>query len=107
HQGLLALRDWLHPGDADLDGAVTAADYVIWRKHAGSAGDWRDGDFSGDGMVNNTDYTIWRSKFGLPAPGSGAGLTGAGVPEPQSCALLMLGIVIAASRRGNNLLRRR
>jgi hypothetical protein len=107
HQGLLALRDWLHPGDADLDGSVTAADYVLWRKHAGSAGDWRDGDFSGDGMVDNTDYNIWRANFGAPLPGSGAGLAGATVPEPQTCALVAMGMMTIATRRARNLMRRR
>ena len=32
-QGLAGLRNWLVPGDADLDGAVTSADYVLWRKN--------------------------------------------------------------------------
>ncbi len=100
HQGLLALRDWLHPGDADLDGSVTAADYVVWRKHAGSAGDWRDGDFSGDGTVDITDYNIWRANFGVTAPGSGAGISsGIVVPEPHTCILLALGNVVFAARR--------
>jgi hypothetical protein len=107
HQGLLALRDWLHPGDADLDGSVTAADYVVWRKNAGSAGDWRDGDFSGDGMVDTTDYNIWRTNFGAPIPGSGAGLAGATVPEPQACALFAMATITIVIRRARNLMRRR
>jgi len=46
NQGLTGLRNWLRPGDADLDGLVTAADYVIWRKNQGGSGDWRQGDFN-------------------------------------------------------------
>ncbi len=103
HQGLLALRDWLRPGDADLDGAVTAADYVLWRKHQGTAGDWRDGDFSGDGIVDGTDFDIWRAHFGETGPGSGSELTQSTVPEPQACVLLaiaMLGRGLTQRRRG-------
>ncbi len=106
-QGLIALRDWLVPGDADLDGAVTAADYVLWRKRQGSAGDWRDGDFSGNGMVDAADFDIWRANFGVTSPGSGSELVEANVPEPHACALLAMGILGLASKRIRNLTQRR
>jgi hypothetical protein len=107
HQGLVGLRDWLQTGDADLDGAVTGADYVIWRKHLNSLGGWRDGDFSGNGTVDMADLDIWRAHFGEPVPGSGASLTAANVPEPQTCALLAMGLVTIALRRARILMRRR
>jgi hypothetical protein len=101
HQGLAALRSWLLPGDADLDGAVTAADYVVWRSHAGTTGDWRSGDFNGDGMVNQDDYAIWRAHFGQSA-GSGSGLGTATVPEPSACLLLaMSGVLLSIQRRSS------
>ena len=99
HQGLLALRDWLRLGDADLDGAVTTADYALWRKHQGTSGDWRDGDFSGNGIVDSADYDIWRVHFGESVPGNGAALTGIIVPEPHTCALFVMAVSGIASRR--------
>ncbi len=97
HQGLAGLRDWLQMGDADLDGVVTGADYVIWRKHLNSPGGWRDGDFSGNGTVDMADYDIWRTNFGVAPPGSGAGLAEATVPEPQTFVLLALAAISLAS----------
>lgn len=60
------------PGDFNDDGAVDAADYVVWRKIDGSP----------DG------YDTWRAHFGETAPGSGAVLVGASVPEPPALVLL-------------------
>ena len=99
HQGLTGLRDWLVMGDADLDGAVTGADYVIWRKHLNSSGGWRDGDFSGNGTVDMADYAIWRANFGVASPGNVAGLlTNTSVPEPHTFTLLALASLVLASR---------
>ena len=88
------------PGDADLDGQVTAADYVIWRKNQGVSGaGWLQGNFNGDSAVDSTDYELWRANFGLPPLGSGAGsLAGATVPEPDSIALLALSSVLLGVR---------
>jgi autotransporter-associated beta strand protein len=67
----------LVPGDFNLDGAVDAADYIVWRKnHGGTNG-----------------YNEWRSNFGRTA-GSGAtalwappeGQSTSAVPEPASIA---------------------
>jgi hypothetical protein len=78
------------PGDYNNDGAVDAADYVVWRK--------TDGTQSG--------YNTWRSYFGQAA-GGGAGLLSteplsAAVPEQTSlflCASSLWAIGIFASRR--------
>jgi hypothetical protein len=94
-------------GDADLDGAVTNTDYVIWRKHLNSPGGWRDGDFSGNGTVDMADFNIWRANFGVTSPGSGTAMAGATVPEPQTCALLAMVTVAIVTRRVRNLMRRR
>ncbi len=86
-------------GDADLDGTVSSADYIIWRKNFGSAGGWRQGDFSGDGTVDMADYDIWRAHFGAVSLGSGAVLGAVSVPEPQPFSLLALGVAVFAWRR--------
>ena len=54
------------PGDFNLDGAVDAADYVVWRKSAGTAGAmYVRGDADFDSDVDGNDYAIWRSEFGF------------------------------------------
>jgi hypothetical protein len=64
------------PGDFNHDGAVDAADYVVWRKTGGSS----------------DDYNTWRSNFGRTG---GAGATASAealssaVPEPTALILLM------------------
>jgi hypothetical protein len=103
-QGLNGLRNWLRAGDANLDGYVNAADYVIWRKNTGGSGGWLQGDFNGDTMVDDADYGLWRANFGFPPSGSGAGsLDGTGVPEPGAFGLaaVLVGITYARSRRRN------
>jgi hypothetical protein len=96
HQQLGSLRSWLLPGDADLDGAVTAADYVLIRKNSGSPGGWMQGDLSGNGTVDSADLDIWRAHFGeSSAGGSAAGTT---VPEPAVFSLITA-IALALSAR--------
>lgn len=79
-------------GDYNADGAVTAADYVVWRKSFGSATALPNGDNTpGVGM---DDLARWRSNFGKATPGSGAGLGELpGVPEPTSPLLLLGGCI--------------
>jgi glucose/arabinose dehydrogenase len=51
------------PGDYNGDGAVDAADYVVWRDTLGSMTQLAaDGDRSG--TVDGGDYTLWRQNFG-------------------------------------------
>ena len=71
-------------GDYNGNGAVDAADYVVWRNTLNqtvSAGTGADG--SGNAMVDAADYNFWRARFGT-APGSGSV---SGVPEPTTAAL--------------------
>jgi hypothetical protein len=74
------------PGDFNFDGAVDAADYIVWRKIDGT----------------QAGYDLWRANFGavslLGEAGSGASITA--VPEP-ACAviLLMVAAAFAALRR--------
>jgi hypothetical protein len=85
------------PGDYNQNGAVDAADYVLWRKGDLAA------DSNGDTIVDQTDYNFWVANFGIARPsfGGGSGLSGASVPEPSSIAILMLGLIgIYGCRRG-------
>jgi hypothetical protein len=89
------------PGDYNLDGAVDARDYIVWRKNSniGSGATYSQGDGNRDGAVNVTDYNIWRSHFGQTASGSGAGMEfGSTVPEPSSFVLVLIGICLASRR---------
>jgi hypothetical protein len=66
-------------GDYNGNGIVDAADYVMWR----------NGDSPDDTQAG---YDLWRSRFGATS-GSGSGLGAAGVPEPASLVLLLLGLM--------------
>jgi hypothetical protein len=86
-------------GDYNRNGNVDAADYVVWRKTNGqgaTAGTGADGNV--DGAINATDFSLWRFSFGntqlvgfgeQPSFGVGAGV---GIPEPNTCCLIISGI---------------
>ena len=81
----LVVRDVI-VGDYNRNGAVDAADYVVWRNTLGSVGIGLPADGSGNDSVDLADYTAWRRGFGLSGgaalgAGSAAG-TLASVPEP-------------------------
>jgi hypothetical protein len=87
------------PGDYNGNGAVDAADYVVWRKTDGTAtppGSGADGD--GSGTVGPEDFEFWRARFGNANPGSGTGI-GAAVPEPSPWLLVL---ILAAVGLGRN-----
>lgn len=71
------------PGDYNNNGAVDAADYVVWRNSLG-----QNVTLPNDttpGAVSQADYDVWRANLGQTA-GSGAGSSldalGTAVPEP-------------------------
>lgn len=87
------------PGDFNIDGEVSAADYIVWRKGLGTT-------------YNQNDYDAWRAHFG-EGVGSGATLPSgellSTVPEPASlayvmfCTLLHIGQRFSRSpKRGRN-----
>lgn len=53
-------------GDYDRNGAVTGADFSVWRNQFGSTpstpGDGADGN--SDGVVDAVDYAVWRNNLG-------------------------------------------
>jgi hypothetical protein len=75
-------------GDYNGDGAVDAADYVVWRKHLGSASVLYNDNTPG--MVTQEDYTEWREHFGDVASGVVTAATNRiAVPEPGGVILLL------------------
>ncbi len=77
-------------GDYNRDGAVTQADYEVWRSTYGSGDLSADGN--GDGVVDAADYTVWRDRFAIAMANSVA------TPEPTGAALVLLAIIGAASK---------
>ena len=71
-------------GDYNNNGTVDAADYVLWRN-----GGPLQNEVHNPGTVSIEDYNEWKARFGKPGSGSGVN---AGVPEPTTLAMLMLGI---------------
>jgi hypothetical protein len=68
------------PGDFNNNGAVDAADYIVWRKNVGVSIVMFNETVS-PGVVDQADYHEWRSHFGTTS-GNGAGITVTAVPEP-------------------------
>jgi hypothetical protein len=60
-------------GDYNFNGAVDAADYVVWRKNDGTP----------------AGYNTWRTHFGQTDGGGSAAGANAAVPEPTTLVLLM------------------
>jgi hypothetical protein len=89
-------------GDSDLNGSIDFTDYqILINSYAPGVGGktWYNGDYDGNGEVNFTDYQILINQYGGSytvgpvSPGAGSGLSGAGVPEPASAALLGLALL--------------
>lgn len=68
-------------GDYNLDGAVNAADYTVWRDGLGT-------------MFTPGDYDVWVANFGATAPASSVA-----VPEPTAGVLLLLAVCLRSSSR--------
>ena len=81
-------------GDYNGDGAIDAADYVVWRNTLGSMvtpGTGADGNE--DGEITQLDYQVWRSAFSAGAAAST--LAGSNqVPEPATCATLSAALLL-------------
>jgi hypothetical protein len=94
--GTRALLSWTDTperiaGDANDDGKVDAADYVVWRKNIGQtvlSGYGADAD--GDRFIGEGDYHAWRTNFGRVQVG------GALVAVPEPGLLHLIGIALAA-----------
>ncbi|MFO0792202.1 MAG: glycerophosphodiester phosphodiesterase family protein [Pirellulales bacterium] len=72
------------PGDFNYDGAVNAADYIVWRDTLGDA----------------QNYATWRANFGRLVPGSASGAAlAAPVPEPAAAVVMFIGLIFVAGRQ--------
>jgi hypothetical protein len=75
-------------GDYNNNGAVDAADYVVWRN-----GGPLLNEVAGvtPGQVTPEDYTAWQARFGnaAPAAASGSALVAGAVPEPGTFVYLV------------------
>lgn len=81
------------PGDYNADGAVNAADYVVWRKKLGNSAALSNGDDTPGAGAD--DYARWRTHFGQAAAGAASGLGELNsVPEPISMLLLLAGACV-------------
>jgi hypothetical protein len=77
-------------GDFNEDDNVDAADYILWRKNNGTSNPLPNDGGLGT-PIGLAHYDLWRGNFGESA-GGGSGLAAAGVPEPTSFVLLILGL---------------
>jgi hypothetical protein len=80
-------------GDYNDNGAVDAADYALWRDNLGMSITLPN-ESATPGMVTTHDYDVWRANFGAASPGLAAASS---VPEPQSMALFVAGLLISAA----------
>jgi hypothetical protein len=81
-------------GDFNQNGAVDAADYVLWRKTRGQAGEGLAADVTGpiisgpNGAVDEHDYNFWRAHFGqstgLAGSTDSSSSASAAAPEPST-----------------------
>jgi hypothetical protein len=84
-------------GDADLNGAVEFADFLLLSNNFGGSGGWALGDFDGSGDVQFADFLLLSSSFGQSAEA-------ASVPEPNAGLLSLLAIAgfgLMRKRRSN------
>jgi hypothetical protein len=99
--GILLATPSVLEGDYNRDGAVNAADYIVWRSQLGTEG---GGNLIADGNRNGTieqgDYDVWRSQFGETRDSGAIGaLTTTSVPEPVSWAMLLTGVLAMRTSR--------
>jgi len=79
-------------GDFNLDGAVDAADYVVWRKNENTMNTLPNDPYGG--LIGVAQYNTWRSNFGKSAVSTGLSGGGSAVPEPKSWTTLIAWVVL-------------
>lgn len=87
-------------GDADLNGKVEFADFLIFSDNFAKPGNWCDGDVNGDREINFADFLLLSDNFGGSAAGTlpaGSGITS--VPEPTSRLMLLASFVLLLFRK--------
>jgi hypothetical protein len=81
--GNLAVPD--PTGDYNRDQSVDAADYVFWRKFAGTpvATPYAGADGSGNLLIDTDDEDVWTTHFGSPSPTGDSPVAGAALAQAQ------------------------
>ena len=88
---LMVIEELLLPGDYNQDGAVDAADYVLWRDTLGQQAAGLAADGNNNGSVDAADYDVWRANFGRSESAAASNLgNDATVAEPHTCLLFAL-----------------
>lgn len=100
--GTSILVKYTYFGDADLDGQITPADYLLIDSSVGNnMSDWVFGDFDYDGLAGTaSDYLLIDGGFAdfqINGPLVAQGV-GQPVPEPGSIGLIGLGLLTLARR---------
>ena len=82
-------------GDADGDGDVDAADYIMIKRNMGTSGhdDYTNGDLTGDGNVDWDDLQALQSAMTVDTK------VGTVIPEPATMSLLAFGAMALIRRR--------
>jgi len=83
-------------GDANFDGEVQFADFLILSRNYNQPGDWRQGDFDGSGDVGFADFLALSDNFGASNLDNG---TLSAVPEPDGLVLLLTGLFLVHAQR--------
>jgi hypothetical protein len=84
--------------DFDGDGDVDGRDFLIWQRGFGLTGQANNslGDANGDGVVDSSDLADWQDQYG----NSQLLAEIAAVPEPGTCALVLMASCCLTLRRG-------
>lgn len=75
------------PGDANSDGEVSFADFLVLSENFGEAGGWSEGDFDLNGVVEFADFLLLSNNFGRTS------IAAAAVPEPNGLIVVCLGLL--------------
>ena len=108
HYEFRALAYLTPHADANLDGNVDAADYVVWRKSLGQRGLGLAADGNFNNRVDAADFEVWRGHFGQMSEPSATGPTSANasLPEPTAQAVFVMGMMLIIARQGTRVLDR-
>lgn len=89
-------------GDYNQDGAVGAADYLVWRKTKGNQvprGTGADG--SANSIVDDADDDFWRAHFGARLFGNASGTAqNTAIPEPRTDFSIVIAVFALMFSRG-------
>jgi beta-glucanase (GH16 family) len=79
-----------HTADADADGDVDGADFLLWQQKLGTPDPSgpADGDFNFDGVVDRADLNLLEEQRGAEGAATEQGAA-AGVPEPSTAVLAL------------------